>query len=391
MRTWLPATAAGAVIALSLVAPLGLAAAGSQGVSATGLTLAAWMAGAGLGGAVSAKARQRPTGFLEITLLGILALVLALAPLGAAQTSPQAASWFWTPVLAALPASAAGGALLARVFLGGNSGAAGNTCLAGALGAVLGGVLCLLAGFMALFPEFTVTTAPEAITRLTGYLSAKALSNWLMPGAGVVAAILAVAFGGGRGARRPVLLATVLGGAMQAALALGLVTAAMELGASAFGLPVLLLALQAAGLSLGVFAAVHIKIPALWVLAPLHGALSFVLGASLPAAQMVTPAEGGAYAATGIYLAAALAMGVAGGMHFALAARSLGGGLLPDARAWGLYLSAFFGGSAALAALTLGLVPLMGCVLSLKALALAGAGGAAALLLAVNRGGPRTV
>jgi hypothetical protein len=99
---------------------------------------------------------------------------------------------------------------------------------------------------------------------------------------------------------------------------------------------------------------------------------------------MVTPAEGGAFAATGFYIMAALAMGAAGGMHFALAARSLGGGLVPDARAWGLYLSAFLGGTAALAALTLGLVPLMGCVLSLKALALAGAGGAAALLLAVN-------
>jgi hypothetical protein len=384
------AAMAGAVSVFSLIIVLRESAAMDAGCgTALGLAFAVWLLVFGAFGALGARRGQSAP-----LLTGTVALA-CLALLGAAAT-PLAIDWaqgsawlFWAAPVASIPSAAACGFLLARVWLhGAPEDKRENVYIAGAVGAAVGGVVYVATSFAWPGPglAFDPVAASQFITKLADLLSGKDFSTWLMPGSGIVAALLAVAFGGGRGQARPVGLAAVLGGCLQGAVALALVISARDFWFPGFRLPALILAVQAGGLAFGVFAVAKIKVPALWVLAPLHGALCFMAGAALPTMAMIAPQRAAAYLVWSLHVLAALAIAVPGGMHFALAARGAGGGLTPDNKAAGLYLGALAGGAFAAAALTLFMVPALGLVLSLKALALASAGGVAALLLAVNRG-----
>lgn len=389
-RQWFPAALAGAVSVISLIVVLREAAGVDAGCGAVlGVALAGWLLAFGLFGALAPRPEHKNApSDIEVSLLVCLAALCAAATLLAAAWARGSAWSFWAPPLAGIPSAAACGFLLARTWVGcAADGCRENAYLGGAVGAAVGGVVYVAASFAWPGPGLAAepSAVPRSIAGLAALLSAREYTTWLMPGSGVAAALLAVAFGGGRGTARPVGLATALGGCLQGALALALVLSAGDYWFPGFRLPALIVSAQAGGLAFGVFVVAKIKAPALWILAPLHGALCFMTGAALPLIAMIAPQGASAYPAWVLHILAPAAVAIPGGMHFALAARSAGCGLTPDERAAWLYLLALAGGAVATAALTLVMVPALGLVLSLKALSLTSAGGVAALLLAVNR------
>lgn len=354
--------------------------------ASAGSAMAVWLFFAGLIGIMDGRAKEGTPG---VTVSAILCPAAAAATAAAPFLAAKASAFGALAVFpaAAGPAGLACGLLLCRTWAGWSRiGSAGSSYAAGAVGAVLGGAACLLAGLLWRGPSSPVTAAAAPLGGLVRALSEIGTDGWLMPGAGITAAILAVAFGGGRSAGRSVGLAVFLGGCAQGALALALAPAAWtEFRDPAFGMTAVVLGAQGGGLALGAWATGKIKIPALWVLAPLHGVLCLVLGATPPVlGGLFDPATQPILATAGRWIAAAAA-GALGGLHFGLSSRCSSGSLVPDRQASGLYGLALAGGVAALLVSALVLFPAFGGAGSLKALALCSAAAPAALLSALNR------
>jgi hypothetical protein len=267
-------------------------------------------------------------------------------------------------------------------------GKSGAVYLAGAAGALLAGPVFLLIGAYVPLPE-----TAQAVSGSGGFAPAAGLiemlsrpenTQWLMPFAGIAAAVTAIAFGGGKGSSRPVGLAIFTGGSMQGALALGYFSICLAYGFQAYWMAAVIFSAQLAGLAFGAWVTGRIKVPALWVMIPLHGAICLVSGAG-PAVSVILAREGSAIAAVFFFAAGGAMAGLIGGMHFGLAARVMTGGLVPDEKAAGLFALSAAGALCALLAAVVVLFPAFGAVQSLKATALASAGATASLLMALNR------
>lgn len=359
-------------------------------LSGAGIGLAVWVMFLALIAVPGAREKAAESRLSECAALcASAAAVAGLVPVLANWAAGAAAEPFLISFVSAAPSGLLCGTAALKCWVAwSRRGKSGAVYLSGAAGALLAGPIFMLVEAIVPFPETANTLrdsgsfAPAA--ELIAFLSEPQAAGWLMPFAGIAAAVTAITFGGGKGCSRPVGLAIFIGGCLQGALALGYFSICLEYGFQAYRMASVIFSAQYAGLALGAWLTGRIKVPALWVMIPLHGAICLVAGAA-PAMSVILAPEGSPIAAASIFSLGAAAAGILGGLHFGLAARVMKGGLVPDEKAAGLFGLSAAGAMVAIVAAVLLLFPAFGPVQSIKALALLSAGALAALLMALNR------